>query len=546
MNSSKIDKSKSALYEKLAKELAQVIRQGNVGFFFGAGMSKHSGIPTARTIIDKIVMSLGFAPEQAEKIRELEYPFEVFLELLSIYASPKKMRKMLKIFDLGDPTQFHWLTEKLVGEKFVTQLMTTNFDQLIERTNMDNINVVYHEKYFQNLSSQVVNYIKIHGGSQRKNTIRTVISSIARKKLRTQRKKAMRFFFNEAGLKTIFVFGYSCSDKMDITPCLREIKNSKTNIIFIEHASDNKISTIPKDNPFEGFGISSKCIRCDTDNLIWELSKCFDLSASRTTVQKELDTAHCLDFGDFPYGIRYLFAAKALSSSGYYEDAANILQQALQNEGRNTAWAEIISLLFEVFHNIHTQTKKDICDILPSGASILSLVEDRKAAQAIFAEIPDKKESCNKVGELNLHWGHLLLSLRKYDGAILAYSSAMQRFKKTSNTYRVYQCRNNIANTIFWRWKVNPSSMPQETVYQRCYSEWHSCLRYFSQSQYVFEKEIAYENMAELLLVFKKTQKKRIAHYISEARKLSEYLNDQTGCDNCKKLENKANEIFDS
>ena len=88
--------------------------------------------------------------------------------------------------------------------------------------------------------------------------------------------------------------------------------------------------------------------------------------------------------------------------------------------------------------------------------------------------------------------------------------------------------------------------MPQETVYQRCYSEWHSCLRYFSQSQYVFEKEIAYENMAELLLVFKKTQKKRILHYISEARKLSEYLNDQTGCDNCKKLKNKANEIFDS
>ena len=139
MNSSKIDKSKSALYEKLAKELAQVIRQGNVGFFFGAGMSKHSGIPTARTIIDKIVMSLGFAPEQAEKIRELEYPFEVFMELLSIYASPKKMRKMLKIFDLGDPTQFHWLTKKLVGEKFVTQLMTTNFDKLIERTNINNI-----------------------------------------------------------------------------------------------------------------------------------------------------------------------------------------------------------------------------------------------------------------------------------------------------------------------------------------------------------------------------------------------------------------------
>ena len=210
MNSPKIDKSK---FELLCDDLAQVIRQGNVGFFFGAGMSINSGLPTAFTIIDKIVMSLGFAPEQAEKIKKLNYPFEAFLELLSSYTPVEKMRKMLAMFDLGEPTQFHWLTKKLMGEKLVTQLMTTNFDQLIERTNIDDINVVYNEKYFQNLSSQEVNYIKIHGGSQRKNTIRTVISSIARKKLRTQRKKAMDFFFNKAGLKTIFVFGYSCSDE---------------------------------------------------------------------------------------------------------------------------------------------------------------------------------------------------------------------------------------------------------------------------------------------------------------------------------------------
>ena len=58
------------------------------------------------------------------------------------------------------------------------------------------------------------------------------------------------------------------------------------------------------------------------------------------------------------------------------------------------------------------------------------------------------------------------------------------------------------------------------------------------------EKEIAYENMAELLLAFKRTQKKRIAHYISEARKLSEYLNDKTGLDNCIELEKEANKIL--
>ena len=123
MNSFKINKSASALYE----ELAHVITQGNVGFFFGAGMSINSGLPDAATIIDKIVTSLGFPPEQEEKIKKLKYPFEVFLELLSIYAP---LEKMLGIFDKGEPTQFHWLTKKLVEEKLVTQLMTTNFDLL--------------------------------------------------------------------------------------------------------------------------------------------------------------------------------------------------------------------------------------------------------------------------------------------------------------------------------------------------------------------------------------------------------------------------------
>ena len=535
MNSFKINKSASALYE----ELAHVITQGNVGFFFGAGMSIHSGIPSAATIIDKIVMSLGFPPEQAEKIKMLNYPFEAFLELLSIYAP---LEKMLGIFDKGEPTQFHRLTKKLVERKLVTQLMTTNFDLLIENANINNINVVYHEKYFQNLSPQVVNYIKIHGGSKQKDTIRTVISAIARKKLKAQRRKALEFFFNEAGLKTIFVFGYSCSDAVDITPCLRKIKNNTTNIIFIQHAPDDPISQflIPEANPFAGFGISSKCIRCNTDNLIWYLSEHFKLSVSRTTVQKELDTTRYLDYGDLSYGKKRLFAAKVLLRNGHHEEAATILQQGLQKEGRNTEWADMISSLFEVYYNIHVQTRKDICDILPSGTSNRTLEKDKNEAQTIF----DEKHDQNKVGELNIHWGHLLLSLKKYDAAILAYNKAMRCFMETSNTYRVYQCRNNIAEINFRRWQNDPSLLSLEDAYKLCYPEWHSCFRYFSQSQYVFEKEIAYENMAELLLAFKRTQKKRIAHYISEARKLSEYLNDKTGLDNCIELEKEANKIL--
>ena len=135
-----------------------------------------------------------------------------------------------------------------------------------------------------------------------------------------------------------------------------------------------------------------------------------------------------------------------------------------------------------------------------------------------------------------MHWGHFLLSFRKYDDAIQSYRESLELLLQTANTYRIYQSRNNIANTILTRWNNGDSILNGDEVYQECYNIWRKCLLFFRQSAYPFEFEIACENMAELLLHFRKNQTKRIERYLNMAMEISVYLNDQTGINNCNKM----------
>ena len=484
-------------------QLAHAIQQGHVGFFFGAGTSIQAGIPPAASIVDKVVASLGLPRESVRRIKDLHYPFEAFLELLGMHAS---LDGMLQVFKRGRPTQFHWLTKKLVEAKLVQQLMTTNFDLLIEKTNVPNLCILCDEREFLSLSPQKVNYIKVHGGINEIGTIRAVMGSIAQKRLREKRKKAIEFFFDQAGLKTIFVFGYSCSDKVDLTPYIESIKNENTTIVFIQHDSGDAIfqAEMPLESPFRRFR-NTLYIRCNTDHLIQHLSACFNVPG--TCKQKGWECEKYFDYGKLSVYKKHLFAALLLSRNGCHGDAAALLQEALLSGGRKTEWAEIISLSLEVYHNLQIQTKQDIHAILPPTIAYSTLEKEKENALEIFRWTSNHNLRLDRIGRLKTHWGHLLLSFGKYDEAILSYREALDCFAKVSNAYRIYQSRNNLANTFFTRWKNGDTSMSKETVFEACHAEWQACLRYFKQSRHLFEYEIACENMVELLMEFKGTQK---------------------------------------
>ncbi|MBQ6741332.1 MAG: hypothetical protein IJR04_01930 [Bacteroidales bacterium] len=522
--------------EQIFSRLAHVIEEGNVGFFFGAGTSRNAGVPVVSTIVSKIVSSLALPEYYAKIILELKYPFEAFLEILSRYIS---IKDSLKVFNLGEPTEFHLLVKFLVEKGLVKQLMTTNFDLLIEKTKIPDLNVEYKENRFRQLAADKVNYIKVHGGVQDVKTIRTLMGTIAKKQIRSKRKYAVDFFFNKAGLKTVFVFGYSCSDRLDLTPYIKSAANSDTRIIFVNHTQSEVIKEIQmnKDNPF--FGFKSSCIECNTDSLICYLAGYFQAPVSCNHTSYSID--EYFDYSSLAMYEKCLFGAGLLFRNGNLEDAASLLRYALQHEGDHVQRVEIFSLLLEVYHNIQTNESKPMEEILPEGVTFEMVKEWKEKALNVLETINDDKERLNRIAGLKTHWGHFLLSYRRYDEALQSYQESLELLLQTSNTYRKYQCYNNFANTVFVRWKNGESVLEDDEVYQECHKKWRKCLRYFRQSEYPFEYEISCDNIAELLLSLRKNQKKRINDYLKTAKDLSEYLNDRTGVENCEEMMKKAN-----
>lgn len=521
--------------EQIFSRLAHVIEGGDIGFFFGAGMSRNAGVPVVSTIISRIVSSLTLPDYYAKTILELKYPFEAFLEILNRYIP---IKKSLEVFNLGEPTEFHLLVKFLVEKGLVKQLMTTNFDLLIERTKIPELDVVYKEKCFRQLLADKVNYIKVHGGVNDVKTIRTLMGTIAKKQMRSKRKYAVDFFFNKAGLKTVFVFGYSCSDRLDLTPYIKSAANRNTRIIFVNHiqSDETKEIQLDKNNPFSGFENTS--IECNTDSLIRYLAEYFQAPISCNHNHYSID--EFFDFSSFAMYEKCLFGAGLLFRNGNLEDAASLLRYALQHDGERRQRVEIFSLLLEVYHNIQTNESRPMEELLPDGVTFEMVEEWKNKALGVLKNINNDKERLNKIAGLKTHWGHFLLSYRKYDEAMHSYQESLDLLLQTSNTYRKYQCYNNFANTVYVRWKNGESVLGDDEVYHKCHMEWRKCLIYFKQSAYPFEYEISCENMAELLLSLRKNQKKRINGYLKTAKELSDYLNDQTGVENCEEMMKKV------
>lgn len=521
--------------KQIFSRLAHVIEKGNIGFFFGAGTSRNAGVPVVSTIISKIVSSLALPDYYAKIILKLKYPFEAFLEILNRYVS---IEHSLDVFKLGEPTEFHLLVKSLIDKGLMKQLMTTNFDLLIEKTNIPGIDVVYEEKRFFQLSAEKVNYIKVHGGINNVKTIRTMMGSIAKRQMRSKRKYAVDFFFNKAGLKTVFVFGYSCSDRLDLTPYIKSAAGGDTRIIFVNHiqSDETKEIQLEKNNPFSGF--ENTCIECNTDSLIRYLAEYFQAPISCNHNHYSID--EFFDFSSLAMYEKCLFGAGLLFRNGNLEDAASLLRYALQHDGERRQRVEIFSLLLEVYHNIQTNESRPMEELLPDGVTFEMVEEWKNKALGVLKNINNDKERLNKIAGLKTHWGHFLLSYRRYDEAMHSYQESLELLLQTSNTYRIYQCYNNFANTAYVRWKNGESVLKDDEVYHECHKEWRKCLIYFRQSEYPFEYEISCENMADLLLHFRRNQKKRIKKYLNTAKELSEYLNDQTGVKNCDEMMKKV------
>lgn len=161
----------------IAEELAQLLRDGNLAAFVGAGVSKtyvdkttnriFSGIPTANEIVEDLKKKVPYIDEK-NKIT-----FERAFFLIKNHEGRQGLeRRILSYIDRRNVRSLP--AHELLASMPFSVYLTTNFDNLLERS-LDTANkeysVIIHDSDITHLKGKEVPLIKLHGCITRSDTI---------------------------------------------------------------------------------------------------------------------------------------------------------------------------------------------------------------------------------------------------------------------------------------------------------------------------------------------------------------------------------------
>ena len=271
-------------FTKSIQELIDAIQSNETVVFCGAGISIHSGLPSANNLIWYVLGELGISEREVNIIINSELPFEAFIDTLREYSN---IISLLNIFDVGSPNTNHILLSKLAKAGYLKTICTTNFDQLIEKAFIQeglveerDYQVFYNEKEFDRIdwNDCKIKLIKLHGSSVDKDNMSITLHQVSIKALLEQRQRIIEHIFSKGLHKNVLIFGYSCSDLFDISPHIESILTNHKKVLFIDHypmpenqdKKDGEIEDIKiknKKNPFKNYE-GSKRIFYNTDKLV--------------------------------------------------------------------------------------------------------------------------------------------------------------------------------------------------------------------------------------------------------------------------------------
>jgi len=149
-------------------------------------------------------------------------------------------------------------------EGYVRQVLTTNFDLLIETAlealgcrRATDFSVCSTDEQFRKISPtmKLPAILKIHGSADEQESIRITLSLVARQELSESRAHLLEHFMTSNG-EDVLILGYSTGDHFDINPALSRLRSNKR-IFFVDHRlGQRRITQLPKVfSRFHGCGI---------------------------------------------------------------------------------------------------------------------------------------------------------------------------------------------------------------------------------------------------------------------------------------------------
>lgn len=291
------------LYEQIFL-ISDAIKEQEVAFFVGAGISWNSGLPLAHELKRYILKKLQINEKEIKEIMECRaLSLERFMDVISsptrsVFKSymhtlllKPNFASALKIFALfreGEPNLNHVLIARLVKEGHVKWVITTNFDLLIEKALVNeglrrgrDFKVYCNEKQFAKMNLNNFNgahIVKIHGSINNMESVRATFQSVSDTTLSKIRQDFVKYLFSAIPhYRRILFLGYSASDDYDINPGIESVSENPKQISFIEH-SDGERMLKDMENYFGKF--RGEWIKYDTDDFVLKLCLSFKRKGS--------------------------------------------------------------------------------------------------------------------------------------------------------------------------------------------------------------------------------------------------------------------------
>ncbi len=183
-----------------------------------------------------------------------------------------------------EPNTNHMMLARLVATGKVRTIVTTNFDQLIEKA-LDqqgmqpgqDCDVIYREEDFERIdwAQDRCRLIKIHGSIDDTQAMAITLSQVAKQELSAARAGIVRHVFSRGDHKQVLILGYSCSDVFDLSPQIEALTDSLKKVCLVQHSGSPKIEDIreqERKNPFKAFDNSTRLF-LNTGNLVEALWK---------------------------------------------------------------------------------------------------------------------------------------------------------------------------------------------------------------------------------------------------------------------------------
>lgn len=330
--------------------------------FCGAGISCNSGFPMVNQLIKCILNKLGVYGKHKEIFLNANLPFEAFVEIL---RENSIIDNILDIYDAdkprlnsAKPNSNHLLVSRMVKSGRLKTILTTNFDQLIEKAlalkpnGMEegkDYDVFYKEEDFETIDwgKDRIRLIKIHGSIHDKENMAISLKQVASKNVLSPRKRVIDYIFSDGLHKSVLILGYSCSDVFDISPMIESVDNGQKKVFLIQHFNGKpkaeNIKLQKYKNPFKKN--SGVRIFCNTDILVqtfWHeiFNQSHDLAMSSISWKNNLDSWNIKVESISPANKFYLAGALFYKISEfqiaktYYEKGSKISQD------RGEKWAE--------------------------------------------------------------------------------------------------------------------------------------------------------------------------------------------------------------